>query len=101
MNVYQAALKLRQDYAHVEGFVNYAVEDQAANAYLIYHDALHSLLGLAPEEEFEPIVISIELLLGGQDALPGVSADVLSMALSSLEDEALDDFVEFYTAHFN
>jgi hypothetical protein len=102
MNVYQAALKLREDYAHVDGFMTDVAVNEEVNAYFIYHDALHALLGLAPEEEFEPQVLATELVLGGKDySFTKVSKEDISEGLSSLSSDNLKDLTSFYTAYFS
>jgi hypothetical protein len=102
MNVYQAALSLRDRYENVEGFMTEAMKDKAINAYFIYHDALHSLLGLAPEEEFEPQVLATELVLGGLDhSFPSVTPEMISNGLASIDAANLEDLIAFYSAWFN
>jgi hypothetical protein len=102
MNVYQAALKLREDYAHVDGFMTDVAVNEKFNAYFIYHDALHSLLGLAPEEEFESQVLATELILGGKDySFIKVSKEDITEGLSSSSSDNLEDLIAFYTAYFN
>jgi hypothetical protein len=100
MNVYQAALALRERYDGVEGFYNEFYQTVEANLYLVHHDALHYCLNLPPQEEFEAIVLSAEAILGGQEAMFGVDPEVLSNALGLLSDEVLNDFTTFYTYHY-
>jgi hypothetical protein len=103
LNIFQAAFKLRNDYAHTGITLDY-VGDVKTNTYFIVHDALHTYTKQAPEEEFEPIVLSIEMILGGVDytiSFPGVSADELSSAIASIPSDVIEELISFYTGWFN
>ncbi len=105
MNIYQAALKLRQDYAHT-GIELEGTACQDTNLYFVFHDALHTYLNAAPEEACEPIVLATEMILGGQDyttnsMLLNVSPDQISNALSNIDSETLEILISFYTEYFN
>lgn len=104
MNIYQAALKLRLDYEH-EGIMLDATEDAQTNLYFIFHDALHTYLSAAPKEEYEPIVLATELVLGGLEyttnkMLKDVSAEEISTKLSLIDSEILEILIDFYTERF-
>jgi len=80
-NIYQAALTLRTTYADA-GIELGATDHQYTNLYFIMHDALHTYLGCPPVEEYEPQVLSTEMLLGGVDhTVLGVDADVLEIMI--------------------
>lgn len=103
LNIFQAAFKLRNDYGHTGITLNY-VDDDNTNTYFIIHDALHTYTNLAPEEEFEPIVLSIEMILGGIDyttSFPNIDANTLSSAIVSIPTEVLEELMAFYTGWFN
>lgn len=99
MNLYQAALQLRIDYAHT-GIELGASEDAYTNLYFVHHDALHTFLSCPPQLEYEPIVLSAELLLGGKDLLPGVDVDEVANRLGSIPTEVLELLINFYTGWF-
>jgi hypothetical protein len=101
MNVYQSALALREQYDGVQGFYNEFYRTIEANTYLIHHDALHYCLSLPPQEEYEAIVLSIEMMLGGITPTLGVDPEVLHEAISLLEEGVYEDFISFYTSHYN
>ena len=101
LNIFQAAFKLRNDYAHTSITLDYAGDN---NTYFIIHDALHTYTNQAPEEEFEPIVLSIEMILGGIDyttSFPNIDANTLSSAIASIPTEVLEELMVFYTGWFN
>ena len=101
LNIYQAALTLRLEYGHLDGIEVEACTDAYTNLYFIHHDALHTLLGAAPEEEQEPIVLAAEMLLGGVDIFLDVDLDELTTRLASIERETMELFMEFYSGWFN
>lgn len=103
MNIYQAALKLREDYAHTNITTDYVADN---NLYLVFHDALHTLLGCAPEEAYEPQVLATEMILGGVDyttipLLSNLSADLLSNSIASIDTATLEVLIDFYTNYFS
>lgn len=104
MNIYQAALKLRQDYAHT-GIELEATDCVTTNLYFIFHDALHTYLGAAPQESDEPLVLATEMVLGGLDYTSNstftVTPDEISSALALIESEVLEVLITFYTNYFN
>lgn len=104
MNIYQAALQLRNDYAHT-GIDTDACDDAATNLYFIMHDALHTYVGARPQESDEPIVLATEMVLGGQDysvvpLLADVTPDEISTALSNINPDMIEFMMDFYTQHF-
>jgi hypothetical protein len=105
MNIYQAALKLRQDYAHT-GINLESTDCPQTNLYFIFHDSLHTYLGAAPEENSEHIVLATEMVLGGLDytanaTLSAVTAEEISTKLASIDADTLEILIDFYTAYFN
>ena len=103
LNIFQAAFKLRNDYSHTGITLDYAGDDNT-NTYFIIHDALHTYTNQAPEEEFEPIVLSIEMILGGIDyttSFPNIDANTLSSAIAMIPSEVIEELIYFYTAWFN
>ncbi len=103
MNIFQAALKLREDFAHTGIDLEYA---GANNLYLIFHDALHYFLGAEPKEEDEPIVLVAELLFGGKEwdnipALSNVDIDDLITRISQINSELVEIFIDFYTNYYS
>ncbi len=100
MNVYQLALAFRQYYAGT-GISEGAVEDMYTNTYFIFHDSLHWALGQRPEQQFEPLVLSAELLFGGKDILPNVDIDTLTSLIAGLNPELVEVYIDFYTNWFN
>ena len=101
MNIYQAALQLRQDYAHTD-IQSQAIDDQEGNLYLIVHDALHTYLNARPQESDEALVLATELVLGGQEYthlpyLATITPDQISTALASINTENLEYLIEYYT----
>ena len=104
MNIYQAALQLRIDYAHT-GIDTQACDDAATNLYFIMHDALHTYVGARPQESDEPIVLATEMVLGGQDysvvpALVNITADEISAALGNINPDMVESMIDFYTQYF-
>ena len=105
MNIYQAALQLRIDYAHTRIKTN-ASKNAAINLYFIMHDALHTYIGARPQQSDEPIVLATELVLGGKDysvvpMLADITADEISDALASINTEMIQYMIDFYTQHFS
>ena len=105
MNIYQAALKLRQDFAHT-GIELEATTNPDANLYFVFHDALHTYLGARPQESDEPIVLATELVLGGQEwqqveLLKDVNPDEISKGLSNIPSDMLEIYIEFYTNYYS
>ena len=99
LNIFQAAFKLRADYAHTGITLDYMGEN---NTYFIFHDALHTYTNLAPQEEYEAIVLSVEMILGGVDcSMLEVAPDVLANAIASIPTEVLEELMAFYTGWFN
>ncbi len=102
MNIYQAALSLRDNYGHLEGVVTAPTGSAGEDLYFIFHDALHSLLGQPPSEEYEPIVLATELLLGSQDwSTLYADGAHLSALLSQVPTETVEVLIDFYTKWFN
>lgn len=100
LNVFQAALALRINYEHVDGFSTEAVDDVQVNMYLIMHDSLHTYLGLKPELEDEPMVLAAEQLLGGVNITQKVDLDELTTRLGNINEEAMELLIDFYSQHF-
>lgn len=100
MNIYQAALKLREDYAHT-GIELEATEDAYTNLYFVMHDALHTYLGCPPELDSEPQVLATELVLGGQEHNFNINPNVIADGLASIPSEVLEVYIDFYTAWFS
>lgn len=100
-NIYQAALALRDKYAHVEGFETESCGDPYTDLYFIYHDSLHYYLGMPPDAEHEPVVLAAEMLLGEQDIILDVDIDTLTNLLGALPSERLEILISFYTRWFN
>ena len=104
MNIYQAALKLRLDYAHTS-IETEATTNADANLYFVFHDALHTYCGARPQESDEPLVLAIELILGGQEydhipMLAKVTADEVSAALGNINPDMVEYMMDFYTAYY-
>jgi len=100
-NIYQAALTLRTNYSHLDGLLTEPTEDAYTNLYFMFHDALHTLLGQPPYEEYEPIVLSAEMLLGGVDITLDIDLDILTTLIGTLPTETLEILMDFYTNWFN
>jgi hypothetical protein len=105
LNIFQAAIKLRDEYAHT-GIELEATDCPQTNLYFIFHDALHTYLGAAPEEAQEPLVLATEMVLGGMDhtanpMLAQVTPDEISTKLAAIDADVLEILIDFYTAYFN
>ena len=101
LNIFQAATKLRTDYAHLDGLITDCVENQYTNLYFIFHDALHTLLGQPPHQEYENIVLAAEMLLGGIDINIDIDIDYLTTLIANLPDTTIEILISFYTDWFN
>lgn len=105
MNIYQAALQLRLDYAHT-GIETGATTDAATNLYFVMHDTLHTYTGALPQESDEPLVLACELVLGGQEwahveFLSQVDPADVSAGLAKINPDMLEYMIAFYTAHYS
>lgn len=101
LNIYQAALELRNTYAHTGIELDY-VGCPITNTYFIHHDAIHYYTGLEPKEVDEPLALAAELVLGGQDYSTTITVDAqeLSKVLANIPTEVVEELIAFYTEWF-
>lgn len=102
LNIYQAALELRNNYAHTGIELGYVGADDV-NTYFVHHDAIHYYTGLEPKEVDEPLALAAELVLGGQDYSTTITVDAqeLSKVLANIPTEVVEELIAFYTEWYS